>query len=65
MVGELVRPNPVVPIGRTPGGYATPVTGPLGLYSEHALEVYLNLARRMQLTGIVRLWVTEDARPII
>ena len=27
--------------------------------SEHALEVYLNLARRMKLTGIDQLWVAD------
>jgi len=27
--------------------------------SDHALEVYLNLARRMQLTGIDQLWVAD------
>lgn len=28
--------------------------------SAHALEVYLNLARRMQLSGIDQLWVAES-----
>jgi len=27
--------------------------------SNHALEVYLNLARRMKLTGIDQLWVAD------
>ena len=27
--------------------------------SEHALEIYLNLARRMRLTGIDQLWVAD------
>jgi putative transposase len=27
--------------------------------SDHKLEVYLNLARRMKLTGIDQLWVAD------
>jgi hypothetical protein len=31
--------------------------------SDHPLEVYLNLARRMKLTGIDQLWVADISAP--
>src|SRR5258708_7150325 len=36
-----------------------PLQGRFATKSHHKLEVYLNLARRMKLTGIDRLWVAD------